>query len=510
MNEDLSAVKRFISRARLRFIGYRIVHGIAPAILIFFTASVILNISFALYPWILLPLIWDVLLGATVLFLTSWIIDSLLIHAPNDHQVAFIIEQNGGPAHPLLSISLELHNTSQSNSFIDCTYKIAAQQIPQFAPVKRKIPVSMWLCLIIIPIWCFSIYHFEPSLSHFWNMPFASMSSSGATITPGTVKIGRNENVVLKLKPIRTKLPSCRIILSRLSEKRTDRHQIRPDSSGIFVKALDSVQQSFIYQFIYGGHVFAPETVTVVPPPVLYGLQIELTPPAYTGDSVRTLPDGQGDIKIYAGTKVHFTIESEELKSAFLITGKDSIALNVNEKKASGEIVVWSATDYTFGLVDFRGQKSDSLPIFHMDIIPDDPPLVHFLKPGYNTELKPEQVETLWIEGIDDLGIRSLVLYSCRNGECKENVSGWDISPEGKTQTTRKQIIWNLLKYSLYPGDTLFYWAEIRDTKPFSPPGVSRSDTFWFRVPGFDEIQNRIVEQENYTEEKIEGVRNTQ
>lgn len=510
MNKDLSAVKKFVAGVRSHFIGYRIIYGIAPAFLLFLTASLIISISFALYPWILLPLIWDILVGITALFTIVWIVDSLSIHAPGSHQVASIIEKNGGAEHPVLLISLELQDNDQDNSFIEHTYKIAAKQITQFKPVKHNVPLSIWLSLGILPFWLLSIFHFEPSISHFWNMPFIKIAASEAIIAPGTLKIKRNEKVILKLNPLRTKLPSCRVTLTSLDGKKTESVQIRPDTSGNFVKIVDSVQESFVYQFFYGGHTFAPETVAVVPPPVLYGLQIRLVPPSYTGDFAREIPEGQGDIKVYAGTKVHFSIESEELTSALLITGKDSIPFNVNGKRANGEILVWDTTDYTFSLVDSRGQKSDSLPVFHIDIIPDDPPLVHFLKPGFNTELKPEQVETLWIEGIDDLGIRTLVLKSCHNGECNESVSEWDISPEGNPKTTRKQIIWNLLKYSLYPGDTLFYWAEIRDSKPFSPPGVSRSDTFWFRVPGFEEIQNRIVEQENYAEEKIEDVRGQQ
>jgi hypothetical protein len=67
-----------------------------------------------------------------------------------------------------------------------------------------------------------------------------------------------------------------------------------------------------------------------------------------------------------------------------------------------------------------------------------------------------------------------------------------------------------LRQYTLYPGDTLFYWAKIRDNRPFSPPGISTSDTFWFRVPSFEEIHQAILEKENYADQKIEGVRREQ
>lgn len=510
MNPDLLHIKKYVSHQRLRLIFFRIVDGLAPITCVFLATSILLNSFFAFYPWVVLPLIWDILTGAAILFLLGWIIDSLLIHAPDLLHVASLIERQGGPEHPLLSISLELADAGKKNSLVHQTYKTAASQLPHFQEIKRKTPVTLWLVMVMLPLWVVTFIKLEPSLTAFWNMPFLKVNSSSITITPGTVKIGRNESIELRMVPSGTLLPSCKIKISKAGEKHTENMQLRPDSSGIFKLKIDSIRHSFTYQFVYGGQEFKAESITVVPPPSLYSLQIRLYPPKYTGDTVATLPEGQGDIRVYAGTKVQFTIESDQLSSAFLITKNDSTSLDVKSSKATGEITVWKETAYTFGLVNTAGQKSDSIPEFYISIIPDDPPIVHFLKPGFNTSLKPEQVETLWVEGIDDLGIRSLEIQSCRNGECNDAVSTWNISPKGTPKITRQQVEWNLRKYSLYPGDTLFYWAKIRDTKPSGKGNVNQSDTFWFRVPSFEEIHKSIVEEESAAEEKIENVRSRQ
>ncbi|NLL13901.1 MAG: hypothetical protein GX267_10895 [Fibrobacter sp.] len=510
MNKDLLSVKKYVAGVRRKIIWFRIIQGFAPAIFAFSLVSAVLNLSFALYPWTFLPFLWDIFVCSLVLFLFGWLLDSVFFHAPDYSKVALRIEQSSNCAHPLIAIALEFHKAKRNSPFIDCTFNLAAQQIGELTPISLKLPITLWLNIILVPAWLFTVNFFNPSLLRFWNAPFLSISSSGAIISPGTVKIGLNDSVTLKFQPLQTRLPSCKVVINRLSEKRSEKIHLRSDSSEVFIFRMDSVKQSFVYQFVYGGHQFAPETIIVVPPPALYSMQIRLTPPSYIGDSARVLPEGQGDFRAYAGTKVNFTIESEELSRAYLISGNDSTSFNVDKSRAYGEIVVKKPMEYTFELIDQRGQKSDSLPQFRIDIIPDELPMVHFLKPGYNIALQPEMMETLWVQGIDDIGIRSLEILSCRNGDCQDSVSAWNISPKGNPQTVRKQVIWNLRKYTLYPGDTLFYWAKIRDNRPFSPPGITTSDIFWFRVPSFEEIHQAIMEKESYADQKIEGVRKEQ
>ena len=284
---------------------------------------------------------------------------------------------------------------------------------------------------------------------------------------------------------------------------------LRPDSSGLFSMALDSVRESFTYQFSYGGKIYHPDTVTVVGPPVLYSLQVNITPPKYTGSAPRALPEGQGDFTAYAGTDAMFRIKSNFLAEAWIIFDNDSSRLQIEGNRAEGNFTLWKQSSYTFALKDSFGQFNDSLPAFQTSIIPDEKPVVHFLKPGMNKNVTPALSETLWVEGIDDLGIRSMHLLSCKTGQC-DSPFVWDISPAGKPRTVRKQILWDLNEYSLYPGDTLFYWIKIRDTWPFKPSRVVSSDTFWFRVPGFEEIHENIVKQEEYAEQKIGDVRKKQ
>jgi hypothetical protein len=410
--------------------------------------------------------------------------------------------------HPLLSISLELSRSNQANSFIERTCQVAAEQIELLTPVIKRTSVLPAMSLLLV--WFFSFFFFDPLLPAYWKMPFTDLKNGGAHVSPGSIRIKKNTSIILKLDPYKTSLPSAVLTLSKVEGRKLQSRMLRPDSSGAFSLKLDSLKESFIYQFSYGGVQLSPETVTVIPPPELYGLKISLTSPLYIGDSVRNLPEGQGNFAAFSGTKATIAIESGPLSSAWLITGKDTMRMAVQGNSAHFTYLIKKETDYTFRLLDTMGTYSDSQPSYHIEIMADEAPVVHFLKPGSNVELQPAMTETLWVEGVDDFGIKTMQIKYCRNGECGDTTFVKDISPSGKPKIFRTETIWNMAKLSLYPGDTLFYWAHIQDNKPFSPFQTATSDTFWFRVPTFNEIHDRLLKREKEAEQNISNVRKEQ
>jgi hypothetical protein len=124
MNKDLLSVKRYVAGVRRKIIWFRIIRGFTPAIFAFSLISVVLNISFALYPWIFLPLFWDILVCLLLLFLLGWLLDSVFFHAPDYNKVALKIEQSSNCVHPLIAIALEFHKAKQNSPFIDRTFHL--------------------------------------------------------------------------------------------------------------------------------------------------------------------------------------------------------------------------------------------------------------------------------------------------------------------------------------------------------------------------------------------------
>ncbi|NLG18885.1 MAG: hypothetical protein GX556_16285 [Fibrobacter sp.] len=504
-------VKKFVAGVRRRTALRRAAAGAALILTAFLLSSTLLDIFFAAFPLVFFPLLLNITFVLAVLCTAAWILDCFIFHFPDLYTTAVSLERGSGQPHSLLSISLELDKNGHPGQLAGQVHKIAAEQLPLFKEKKdNALKRNMLLFSGSLLIYVAMLAAIEPNVSAYWRMPLSFLNKADAGISPGSVKIKMNASVEMALTPIKTHFPSCRILVSDADGGISKSRFLRPDSSGNFVFKIDSVKESFTYRFLYGGKTFGPESVSVIAPPVLYSLQVMLSPPAYTGLKQTTLPEGQGDFSAYAGTKVKIALEAEGLADAWVVLDSDSLRMRVKENRAESEFTVWKQSEYTIALRDTYGQFSDSLPSFGIGVIPDEPPVVHFLKPGFNKNLSPAMVETLWVEGVDDLGIRSTEIMYCKGGECQDTVLRWDISSPVKERIVRKQVVWNLNRLSLYPGDTLFYWARVRDSKPFAPLQVAFSDTFWFRVPGFEEIHRKIVEQEKSAEKAIGEVREKQ
>lgn len=511
--KEITLLTRFAAQYRRKLLMGRIAAAWCAGLLGLSGLLAVLQPAFALFPWTVLPLVFDIAVAGALFFLVGAVVFNSIIRTPDLPVVARMIESGAGIKNPLLSIALELaaDPLNARNPFAAQAYKRAVTGLAE-CPSAPALPghlVSVAILTAAIAVWCIVNPLFSPRLLDFWKLPFASLSPAGVTVEPGTVAVPRNATVTLRLLPRTTRYPSCRLAISSADGERLSGALLRPDSGGGFSYRCDSVKSTFFYRFNVNGAGLKTDTVMVVPPPRLYRLSVALTPPAYTHQAPRTLPEGQGNFEAYAGSHARITIASDRLSRAWLVRGNDTLPLVTSGSTATGELPLFSPCDYTFALLDSLGQKSDSLQLFHIGCLEDEPPSVQIVKPGFNKELQPDEAETLFVEGVDDIGIRSLSLkWQVSGGQRRETATGERVLPIASGQKEiHTAFIWHLAGLSLYPGDTAFYWAEIVDTKPFGTPQKGVSDTFWFRVPGFEEIHRQLAKKQEYAEEKLRTVR---
>lgn len=511
MNNSLQQIKSFVASRKRRRAAGRVIDRIFVSGLLLFSSAIILQLIFTFIPWVFLPLVFDFLAACEILYILITLVDTLFVNVQSHLDTARDIESTCSLSHPLLSIAIELDKSEKDDNFTRKTYECAFQQLSSGAYKRAKPDFSIKTALVFLSIsviWC-GTFLMQPSIYNYWKIPLEWFSGLNAKIYPGSIFIKRDSSIALKMSPQKSSYPSVKLTIYNPENGNKNNFFLRPDSSGNFVFPIDSVTSSFVYQFSAGTKSCPPETVTAVAPPSIYGLKIKITPPLYTNKGEKTLPDGKGDFEVYAGSKVMWTVESNPLRSAHIIKGNDTATMLVSGNTATFQSEIFDTARYTFAFTDTFDQKNDSLPLFSIGIINDEPPLVQILKPGRNKNLSAEQAETLQVEAVDDLGINSLQLKWYVNGN-KEKNGKWDISPANKTVIVQKQLMWDISSLSLYPGDTLFYWASVQDSKPFKPFQTSNTDTFWFRVPGFEEIQKQISEQQDNTEEKVGEVKEKQ
>jgi hypothetical protein len=510
--KDATAIQliRFVRNYRRRLVAGGIVRVslIIAGTLLTFTA--LLQALFAFLPLTLLPVLFD---GAVVLSLVLVLVYSVIaatVGAPRLLDAARLIESRRAEKTPFISLSIELASDprTRDNPFSHAAGERAVRDLSAYPaaplPWRRRVPAGAYV--LLLGFWCFTNPFFAPRLFNYWDLPFRNGAGRGMTVEPGTITVPMDATVLLKLVPDRARYPSCRLLLETSGGDRGSSFLLRPDEKGEFVHRLDSVKNSFTYRFAPAAAALPAETVTVVPRPRLYGLNITVKPPAYTRKSERTLAEGQGTFEAYSGSLVRFFITSPHLSRAWLAWGSDSLPLTVTGASASGEMTVKAPLSYTFALFDTLGQKSDSLPAYRISVIPDEPPLVQIVRPGVNKMIAPALAETLRVEGADDIGIRSLALR-WRTGARGGMAPGERVFPfSPAVPAAGVTFIWKLDELTLYPGDSVFYWAEARDARGIT--GVS--DTFWLRVPTFEERHEERVRNQEQAEKTLGAVRDKQ
>jgi len=517
MTNELSAVRAFCRRYRLTVIVRNVLYKtvvLASAIMV---ALSIVQAAFALFPWIALPLAWDGLIILFVIGTAAIILNDCMVRSPRDRDAAAMIEKRASLPHPWLTLSLELASQSKlTASDLDALVYERAYGSLAACPASVSFGVS-WVkpALLLLSLAAFygTLTMLQPACADFWKLPVSYFQTLRAAVYPGNVMVPTGVPVNLKCVPGSALFPSCRLTVTPLDGAVLFSRMISADVSGAFSHTIETTTSSFVYQFAIGNTVLPADTIRVVSKPYLSGLQIRLVPPAYTGVSPAVLSEGQGNFAAYPGTRAEMRITAPFALSAsrLIASPADTVSMPVSGHEASVTMVVDRRQTYTFALADTFGQKSDSVPAFSIEIIPDLPPAVSFVKPGSNRACSPAMAETLVVDAIDDMGLKSLEIRARKNRDSSVSVF---LRTFDKRDTVQKAVTAGLFldlnRFSLYPGDTLFYWAKACDNRTFGPPQCSVTDTFFFRVPGFEEIHDQIATEQDATETAVRTVRKKQ
>lgn len=510
MNTDLITLKNVLNSFRIRRTLQLLVNELSVHLSVLFLFSSFLSVLFVLFPWVILPPVWDISIIITVLFLTWKTLNLVVIHPVNLLEIARIIERRSGISHPLLSIAIEFETADQKNSFTLETFRTAVTQV---ASISRKdalpsISVAPKVALIISSVlFSLSFFLLQPSLPSYWNLPLTIAKNSEFIIQPGTLRLPLGSSLTLKLIPSGEPLPSCRLTIYSENHEKRSSVLLRPDSADAFSYTISNLDRSLYYQFNYGSTASNVDTVQVVLPPMIMGLSISASPPPYMHLDKLQFYDEWGDISIPAGSDVLISVISSGLSSAEILVGNDSLPMTLKNDTASISLKLLNNLSYSFALRNSFNVPNDSLPLFHISMQPDEPPFVQITRPGRNKILNVEQVESLWVDAVDDFGIRALYCqwYRSGSGELSEK----QLPLSSQSPSCNIEYRWNLKDQHLYPGDTIYYWVRVQDTRPDCKQ-IAYSDTFTFRLPGFEEIQQNVSENGEYVSEKISEVHGKQ
>lgn len=515
MNESILSVKRYLLSQQRTYALQRAFQRFVWFAAFLLAACAVVQAIFAVFPWIVLPVLWDILLALLAIVSFAIFADSLFLRKPPLAFIARLIETQSGLSHPWLTLSLELFHPKQGESpdLALAVHKQAESLISLIPPTRPAGSARRRFIALAISCTAFAsgLLFLQPRCLTFWNLPLSILVPVHARVFPGTIRVRSGAPCTVGLVQSSGYFPSCRLVCSGIDESPEVSRLLSANQSGTFSANLGAVRQSTRYQFALGNTSFPADTIFVVPKPRLQALKIRLVPPRYTGIKPSDLPEGQGNFAAYPGTRAHFFLSAPCALSKAVLTSsdtRDTVALTVSGQNAQGDIVVKSHQVYTFALADTFSQSSDSVPLFSIDVLPDAPPSVLIEKPGRNKDCSPAMRETLWVEGVDDIGLSRLTVVTQRPVEpavvCSER--RFAVS-DSLVRLARLELPLNLGRYSLYPGDTLRYWATVCDNRAFGGPQCATSDTFFFRVPTFEEIHNKVANEQDHTEQILQSAR---
>lgn len=495
-------------RSLLHFLNTLLLTGFFTALSTMLTATLFSHLPYTLFPYVL-DTVLIVALGCSLFFALRIFVLKRATLLETARTLDNEISQR--TAHPLIAIALELSSEQldpQGEHLCNQVYSRAIEHITlhKSRPRTSVFPLLHILCGATILSCLLMIHLGKPALFEYLQMPLQLLSKAEFAVFPGTVTVPKNTSQTLSMHCGSTGVPSSRLQLYYPDTRTASSRLLKPDSGNIFTCRLDSITRTVIYQFSCGSRMSPPETLQVLPPPYLLGLSIALTPPRYTARPTVALPQGQGDFSALAGSNAAITLTSSRLKQAHIIFNGDTTLLTSTDSSAAGTLRIDTSGQYHFVLYDTIGQMSDSVGRFTVQLLLDEAPELRILHPGKNRELEPAQVETLFVEGTDDLGIKTATLH-WRPGNGREtDISTKDISPRTPASLWHTQFIWKLNTLSLYPGDTLFYWVSASDAHPLQRQHTTVTDTFWFRVPTFSEMHRSMAERENRAHDLINSV----
>lgn len=261
---------------------------------------------------------------------------------------------------------------------------------------------------------------------------------------------------------------------------------------------FEDLRHTVSYYFESGDYRSPNYTITVVHKPILTGLEVTLTPPAYTGESPVVLSDNGGNVQALEGTKVAVKGTSNNPLASARVTFNDGEAKPVDFDAHTVRFGFDALEDghYSVLLEDTLGFKTDDPLVYSIEVFQDNAPSLDVVDPGGDTELPRNQHLDVSFIASDDYGVRSAAIYYRRSGEADYTRVGVPLGDQRDRREVATAYPWDLSSASLFPGNYIEYYVEVADNNVVTGPGVTRSRTYQIVVPTMAQLYDKVKDEE--------------
>src|SRR3954451_18845871 len=304
-------------------------------------------------------------------------------------------------------------------------------------------------------------------------------------VLPGNTKVPRGADQAVKAKLVGFTSSDVSVMMRAASNGSFNRVPLIASAQpGAFEGMLFHLEKETEYYVESNGVRSGKFTLSVVDLPTVKDLDLEYRFPAYTGLAPRKAEGG--DVAAIRGTEValHVVPTMATPDGKILLSEGGALPLTRQaDGSLTGSFPIKSQGFYRIELTGPHGEKVEASPQYTIDVIDDQPPSVHFTKPGRDSQASP--VEELFLEARadDDYGVKSLQLFYSVNGGAAKMVPLFG-GPRPLTEVSAGHTIY-LEELGLQPGDFVSYYAKATDTDAVQGAKTTTSDIYFVQIRPF-------------------------
>src|SRR3954470_6967551 len=304
-------------------------------------------------------------------------------------------------------------------------------------------------------------------------------------VLPGNTKVPRGADQTVKAKLVGFTSSDVSVMMRVGPDGSFDRVPlIAAAQPGTFEGMLFHLEKATEYYVESNGVQSGKFTLSVVDLPTVAQLDVEYRFPAYTGLAPRKVEGG--DLAAIRGTEVFLhVVPSMTTPDGRIVLSEGAAAPLVRQGDGSliGSFKITQQGFYRIELTGPHGEKVEASPQYTIDVIDDQPPSVHFTKPGRDSQASP--VEELFLEARadDDYGVKSLQLFYSVNGAAPKTINLFG-GAKPLTEVSAGHTVY-LEELDLKPGDFVSYYAKAADTDAVQGSKTTTSDIYFVQIRPF-------------------------
>ena len=257
------------------------------------------------------------------------------------------------------------------------------------------------------------------------------------------------------------------------------------------------VREPLRYYVTAGGIRSEEFEVNVVQMPHVEHIKLTYHYPGWTGMKP-LIEDPGGDIRAVAGTEVEVEIETDKplAEGILRVNGEESTRLEPDGLRTTGRLKVGKQGEY-FVAAMYRGEIVRLTQDFFISVVPDEKPVVKFLRPGRDSKATSIEEVVTEFQAQDDFGLRSFDLYYSVNGGEVRKEPLLDLRGRAESKAPYTFYLEEMGSdygedeaagderlspaADLQPGDLVSYYAVARDAKT-----AVQTDMYFIEVRPFD------------------------